>query len=330
MQEPRGLRRATVVALALALSVGFSSGSASAQPGAEEKARALFAAGVAAVEKGDFATGCPKLAESLTLVERAGTLLNLARCDEHDGHLVKARTEWARGVALLPPNDERLAISKARLAKLEPRIPKVTLQLGPGAPSDVQVTVDGVTIARARLQSPVLLDPGPHSVVVSTPGHAEQRSEITLVEGQASSVSLSTGAAAPGAAPIASNDETPPPGSLGDGPPTSSRRTIGFVVGGIGLVGAIAAGITSGMLASRNGQIQDACVNKICTASGRDLIDGGKPLMAVNAVAWGVGIAGLGLGTFLVVTSPSATGASVAFAPAAVQGGAGLGATGRF
>jgi hypothetical protein len=101
-------------------------------------------------------------------------------------------------------------------------------------------------------------------------------------------------------------------------------------VGGVGLVGAIVAGVTSGMLASRNGRINDACVNKVCSVAGRELIDGGKPLMAVNAVAWGVGIAGLAVGTFLVVTSPSAPSTSVAFAPAALPGGAGLGASGRF
>ena len=60
-------------------------------------AEALFEAGRQAATRGDWTTACPKFAESQRLDPAPGTLLNLADCEEHLGHLASAWDCVARG-----------------------------------------------------------------------------------------------------------------------------------------------------------------------------------------------------------------------------------------
>src|SRR4051812_20590270 len=75
---------------------------ARAQAADEQQAEVLFREGREAVDRGDFTTGCARFAGSLKLTQRPGPLLNLANCEEHQGHLVAALARWREGIALLP------------------------------------------------------------------------------------------------------------------------------------------------------------------------------------------------------------------------------------
>jgi len=48
-----------------------------------------------------------------------------------------------------------------------------------------------------------------------------------------------------------------------------------------------------------------ACVRHAALPEGRDAIDGSKPLLVVNAIAWGVGLVGAGAGAYLFFTGGS-------------------------
>ena len=62
-------------------------------------AEALFSAGRADVERGDYASACPKFADSQRLDPAPGTLINLADCEEHVGQLARAWQHWREAIA---------------------------------------------------------------------------------------------------------------------------------------------------------------------------------------------------------------------------------------
>src|SRR5690242_9683425 len=91
-------RRAATAALLLCTMLG----DARADPARDrEVADALFWEGRAAADAGDFATACEKFAQSLRLDAAAGTLFNLAHCEERVGRFASALghyREAARGM----------------------------------------------------------------------------------------------------------------------------------------------------------------------------------------------------------------------------------------
>ncbi len=284
----RALGAASVLAAAL-----FSSAVQAQAPADNPRAQTLFQEGRAAIEKGDYKLACDKFTESLALVSRAGTLLNLAQCEEHEGRLLAAGKHWAAGIALLPPNDERLAISRQKAADLDKRTPRLTVRLAGAVPPDAAVKVEGIEATLAELQAGVAVDPGPRKVVLKLPGKPDKTSSVTLAEGQSQTVDFELGAAEV----VIVKDGGAQGQDKGGG-----VRTAGFVVGGVGVAGLVVAGVTGGILLSKHSQIQKACPDPShCSKAGLDLIDGTKGLDVVNGVAWGVGGAALATGIVLVI-----------------------------
>src|SRR6185312_10516239 len=121
--------RAVPAAVLAALVLG--SAGAAAQPADDEvAAAALFRAGRELVAAGDYAAGCPKFEASLKLHASASTLLNIARCHEHEGRLATAWLDYQRGLSLnrgtsgAERQRELEEVARAALAALEPRVPK--------------------------------------------------------------------------------------------------------------------------------------------------------------------------------------------------------------
>jgi hypothetical protein len=91
------------------------------------------------------------------------------------------------------------------------------------------------------------------------------------------------------------------------------------VVGGIGLASLVVAGITGGILMSRDSDIESNCPNQQCNAEGAELIDGSQGLIVGNYVTWIVGIAGVGVGAVLIGVGLSADGEGGDSASTAMQ-----------
>jgi hypothetical protein len=318
-----------IAALAALLSLGAPAaaqpaatpppGAAQPQPGdkALGQAQALFVEGRAAMDRGDYPTACAQFTASLALMTRASTLLNLAQCETHEGQLVNAAKHVTQGIELLPADDERMAISKERAAALARRVAHLTVKLGKGMPATARVEIDGVDTSASTLLAGVAANPGKHVIVLSVPGEARQTSTIDLGEGDAKTVTL--------AAQEAAAVEAPKPVVA----TSNTRRTVGFLLGGIGVVGLVGAGVTGGILISKSSAINSACPLKQCSADGLALIESTKSLNVVNGVAWGVGLAGLAGGVVFLVLSRGDR-AATAVAPTALAGGGGLQVTHSF
>ena len=304
----------------------------------------LFKEGREAFDKGDYARACPKFAESHQIDPAPGTLLNLAVCEERTGKLVSAREHLTALLPQLPPKDDRVPFVKDLLKKLDARVSRLSLTLGPGAPKETEVK-DEPEGKVLPVGVEILLDPGEHTFVISAPGRPADQLRITLSAGQRETravtplpvpvqqqvVTGATGPDKPGGAPAKGDDTS---GS-------NLRRTLGFAAGGVGVAALGVAAVTGVVLLGKKAAVATACPNKMCPdeASTQTLNDArSTPLLPVNTVSWIVGILGVGAGVTLILTSGigSGSGSKSTAAPSAAAfvtatpGGGGLGIRGRF
>lgn len=192
--EPRlrrgGLARAAGAGAALiASSFASSAAFADAPKNDPVAAQALFTEARALVEAGNYAAGCPKFEASLALQPSASTLINIARCHEHDGKLASAWSAYNRALALNVETKgaERKKgledLAKKGIAALEPRLPKIRILLKTKV-EGLKVTRDGAEIPAAALDEALPADPGPHEIQASAPGYKTESRSVTLEEGK--------------------------------------------------------------------------------------------------------------------------------------------------
>jgi len=253
----------------------------------EPAAQALFEEGRKDLDRGDYEAACKKLRASWDASDALGPLLNLADCEEKRGKLATALALWQKGSERLAQrsNDERAEIAKRHIEDLEERAPRISISLAPSAPKASRVSVDGAEVSELPASIPV--DPGAHEVVVTAKGFEDSRTSISLRAEE-----RKTFEAAPGAALVG-----------GDGG-MSGRRVAGFVVGGVGLAGFVAFGVTGGLMLGHQSTVDTNCdaARRTCNQAGLEAAKAGESLVIPNGVALGVGIAGAALGAILIIT----------------------------
>jgi hypothetical protein len=236
--------------LSSVLLVALAAPDALAQPASNGSAAdALFQSAKAAMVRGDFATACSQLTESLHLDPEPGTMLNLAECEDRRGQVASALAHLEEARRRLPPNDYRVAFTEQRIVALGKRTPRLSLRLADGVKAEgLRVQRDGVEVAPGSFGTALLLDPGVHVFVVSLAGREDARVEVTLHEGDARVVELAPGPVSSGHAAAAVT--ALPPATVpvrGDGPSAPQRggtqRTVGLVVGAAGVVGLGLGGV---------------------------------------------------------------------------------------
>ncbi len=209
-------------------------------------ARRLFAEARAGESNKDWAGAGSKLREAIAIKETAGLRFHLAYCEEQRGMLVEALNDYERAEDLLTqPNDDFRTQLPSKKESLHKRIPTVTLVMPPEV-TDATLTVDDHPLSSTFLGKAIPLNPGRHTVVVSSPNRTTFTSELTLNETDA----LVTNApmlpvAKPVAAPALSTAMPPGPSSADSLSMTNSSRARTYVLIGEAViaVGALAVGI---------------------------------------------------------------------------------------
>lgn len=318
-----------------------------------DTAETLFQDAKALMAAGRYASACPKLVESNRIDPGTGTLLALALCHEGEGKTASAWAEFT-DVAVASrrehrPDREKLALE--RVAALEPVLARLTITV----PDDVrsltglEVRRDGVAIPRSQWGTAVPADPGSHLIEASAPGK-KTFSTTAVLRGKRDTtavvIALEPDPGKPAELPRPSETTTPamteanatPPLSSPVEPPesdsSSSKRTVGFVVGGVG-VAALGAGAVFGVLAlSKNSDAKSHCPNTPCTDStGVDLNRTARTFANVSNVGIGLGVVGIGVGAYLILTSKSGTpssNAALRVSPLVARGMGGLAFDGRW
>jgi hypothetical protein len=280
---------------ALAVSVCCHALPARAQTAAESAlAEKLFAEATTLVANGSFAEACPKLEESQRLDPAIGTQYNLALCYEQIGRLGSAwrnlRTVQRDAHKGGKKGREDAAVEK--MQELRSRVPHLVVT---AKDTDVTLKVDGERIERDDWPF-VAVDPGEHVVEATAPAKKPWSVRVVVPEsaerGAEQAVVVPPLAVAEGRV-VTVTKET-----------ANTKRTIGFVVGGVGVVGVGAAAVTGVLLLGKHATAKDHCAPNCVDQEGVDAVSAGKTLLPINLVAWIVAGVGLGAGSFLVLTSP--------------------------
>jgi hypothetical protein len=287
----------------------------------EAKADALFREGRALMKKGNFAAACPKLEESQRLDPAPGTAVNLGDCYEKQGRVASALLAYQAARDSLAAGDPRMVPVKQQIAMLEKRAPRLTIRLTPGAPEGTEVERDGRVVDATKLGVPVVVNPGTHVITVMAPGRQLARYRVALVEGQQRDLVVEAGGRV--AERQARDESEPPPDKRATlaalTPEGSSKRGIGYVFGGVGLLGAVIA-VPTYLYVS--GKAKDARDGK----AGAE--EDGKSAAPIFYASSGVAVVGLAVGGYLLLTSSDD--AQTAVALHASQAGVSAALQGRF
>jgi hypothetical protein len=303
----------TILALAAAALCWCARDAAAATPQEQAAARAMFDEGKTLAAQGKYAQACPKFEESHKIEPGVGTQFHLADCYENIG---KTASAWALFLdAASKSRDsgqaDREKVLRQRASQLEPKLAKLTIIVPEVSDvSGLSIARDGAAVGRGMWGTAVPVDPGRHVVVATAAGRKRWVSTVTVDKSGALTVSIP--ALAEGA------DETPPPDVKAtpvDKPEEtktevvsskgSVQRTLGIVIGGVGLVGLGAAtyfGVTSKSKMDDSGKY---CDGDVCREqAGLDLRHDAVAFQTAAYVSAGVGAAALIGGVVLFVTAP--------------------------
>ncbi len=269
-------------------------------------AEALFREGRKDADAGLYARACAEFDESNRLDPAPGTLLNLADCEERRGQLAHAWQHFRQLYDALPPSDERRALAESRALDLERRTPKLRVVLNGGPPATVKR--DDTVLGLASLGASQPVDPGPHVVVVSSPGRRDRRYDVDLAEGQSKDLPVAAGE------PLA-GDSFAPPSATGTGAiePVAAPEpvhlegghvpTAAWVLGGFGAASLVTGAVFGVAALARLGSSNAHCTGNLCASQdGINQFHAAQSFALVADVTVGAGIACIGTAIVLAVT----------------------------
>jgi hypothetical protein len=311
----RRLAIATWLLTASATSVALAGSPASGQ------AQALARDARKLIAKRQYAAACPKLQESQRLAPSPKTLLELALCHEKEGKTATAFAELNTVVqqAEWEGPKEAAKTAKAHLLQLDPRLSRITVKVPASSETEgLQVTVDGLPLARSAWGLPQPVDPGRHEIAASGPGRTPWSTTIRIQgdrEQQSVQVPVSVAPTA-GQTPetIAQKEARAEDPNYGeehvakdeDTPSKKGKKPVlAYVVAGGGIA-ALGLGTYFGVRAIQHRKDSDSYCTRGCSQKGVDLNDEAKTAAWISNVSVGLGLAGVGVGVYLLLKSPPA------------------------
>jgi serine/threonine-protein kinase len=288
-----------------------------AQEGNKAAAEALFSAGRELMAAGKFNEACSKFEGSQKLDAGLGTLLYLADCYERANRLASAWATFkeAESIAMGRSDQSRAEVAKDRYSKIEPRLTRVVVKVADGNDAGTVVKHNGQVVPRESWGVALPVDAGDQTLEASSPGHKTWTATVR-VEGEGVNVPIDV--------PLLEVDNAPKPAEAmattapaepvpsadkgAQGSSGSTQRTIGLVVGGVGVVGIVVGTIFGLKAKSKNDDSKGFCKPdnpNDCSAQGVNLRDQALNAAKVSTVGMVVGGVALAGGIVLFITAPS-------------------------
>jgi len=314
----------TFLGASFAIAIAAQAPPASAQTADAAAALTLFEEGRQLAARGSYREACPKLLASYAMVQKLGTLLNLADCYERSGKTASAwvRFTEATTIAERAGQQERAEFARTHADALGPRLSRLIITVVAPPPEGLEVKRDGTTIDPAVFGTAVPVDPGTHVLEARAP---HKRTWTTSIELEPNAVtaraititipSLELDSAPPDAPAVAAVAAGPPSAparssgvsSLADSRPDGTQRTWAFVLGGVGAAGLVAS-VVGGLVArGEYATSNDAggCVGNACTQRGLDDRSSASTTAAASTGFFIGGALLLATGVVLYLTAPS-------------------------
>jgi hypothetical protein len=189
-------------------------------------ARQLFTEGNELQKAEKYDAALDKFERAQRVFSAPTNLLHIAQCQDKLGKIVEA-TETYRTVIRTPlpagaPGAFQQAVEQAKteLAQVEPRVPRVKIDVTPANAASLEVRLNGQPINAALIGEPLPLDPGTHRIVVFAPGYASNEQSVTLKERDAKTLTFTLKATGG----IAYGPGIPPPPPPVSGPSGDTAR----------------------------------------------------------------------------------------------------------
>ncbi|MEO8875366.1 MAG: hypothetical protein ABI461_07255 [Polyangiaceae bacterium] len=284
----------------------------------EAAAQALFDQARGLMQAGNFAEACAKFAESDRLAPGAGTLLNLGGCYEKNGQTASAWATYADAASAADKANRKdwAARAKTRMAAISPDLSKLSIVVPASSQTDgLEVKRDGVVVGASSYGVPIPVDPGPHVIDATAPGH-KKWSNVVQVASKKDQIAVSippleaapdAKLATPPAAAVVPPAEQAIPDQT-DHSHSNTQRVIGIGVAGVGVVG-VAVGAVFGLIASgKKGDAGNNCNADLskCNASGVSDMSSARSSATISTVGFIAGGALLAGGVVLYLTAPKA------------------------
>jgi hypothetical protein len=272
-------------------------------------AEVLFQDGVRLMKSGDFSEACPKLARSQEIDPAVGTLLYLAECYEKTERPASAWAAYrsAESAALNVGQAPRAEIAKKRADALEPKLPRLQVDVVQPDVAGLEVELDGAALVRASWGVAVPMDPGEYALSARAPGRKPWSGTVVVSSGT-EVIEVPALEEAPAPVVVRPKKREPVVGLDTTSSDGSTQRTLGYVVGGVGILG-IAAGTVFGLRAKSKREDSKAfCLpedDTQCYPEGVALHDDAKKAALFANIGFvGGGAAVIG-GALLVLLAPS-------------------------
>jgi hypothetical protein len=283
----------------------------------------LFSQAKQLMSAGDFAAARTRLAESVRLEPKVGTLASLAVCEERLGHLAEAHARWEQTRALaVATNDARRSLAEAALARVDKLVPKLSLELRGESPVGLRITTDDVEVGAGVLGTPLPVNPGVHAISATAPGKRKWSTTVpTEADGKVTVVPVgpledAAGGNEPPTEARASQapSQTPHPLPVTGGADSTPRsaatrgytqRVAGVVIAGVGVAGLVVGGVFGVHTIDLKNERNAFCgADNVCTEQGVSLDHQARTsatVSTVSMVAGGVLAAG---GVVLAIAAP--------------------------
>jgi serine/threonine-protein kinase len=322
-----------------ALIVLLWGGASLAAPTAEQQALAerLFREAKTNMDQGQHAVACPQLEESMRLDPGGGTQLTLALCYEGAGRTASAWGAFLEAAAQARRDGraDRETIATDRATALESQLINLTIRV----PAEVAqltgfvLTRDGAPVAPASFSVATPVDPGTVVLRAEAEGYEPWEETVTLspesktpevVVPELITKPASVVATVPGPEPVPAPE--PAPASVAPEPaPVAqsaglSQSSWGYIVGGVGVL-SLGVGTVFGLRAvNKAGTVNQACPERQCDERFRADYEAWETSSTVADVAGAIGLLGIGVGSYLILSADDAEALSVSASP--LQSGA--------